>query len=75
MNKKEEEARKKVVTFQGRKHYYRAKYPETVLGRKGAKEYAKKLAIDAKTWTVVRRVSGVGFCVYMAKTMKRGGKI
>ena len=72
---KEDEAKKKVVLFQGRKHYYKIKFPETVKGRDDAKKYAKKLAIGAKTQTIVRKVSGVGFCVYVTKTMKRGGKI
>jgi len=75
MKTKEEEAKNKVVVFQGRKHYYRIKFPESVQGRKDAKEYAKKLAVSAKSWTVVRKIPGVGFCVYLAKTMKRGGRI
>ena len=68
-------AEENVVVFQGRKHYYKIRFLETVKGRKDAKEYTKRLAISTKSWTVVKKIPGVGFCVYLAKTMKRGGKI
>ena len=75
MKSKIEEAKKKVVVFQGRKYYYEHRFPLTFEGRGGAERYAKKLAMAAKTWTLVRRVSDVGFCIYVTKTMKRGGRI
>ena len=67
------EPKEKVVVFRGRKYYYREKFPETIEGRKGAKRRAEVLAKDMKAWTVVKKVPNIGFCVYVTKTMKRGG--
>ena len=75
MKTKVEEAEKKVIVFRGRKYYYRHKFRLTYEGRCGAERYAKKLAMAAKTWTLVRRVPEVGYCIYVTKTMKRGGRI
>ena len=70
-----EEAKKKVITFRGRKYYYKTRFALTYEDRKGARRYADKLVTDTKSWTLVRRVPDVGYCVYVTKTMKRGGKI
>ena len=75
MKTKVEEAKKRVIVFRGRKYYYKARFPLTFEDRKGAIKYAEKLATETKSWTLVRRVPDVGYCVYVTKTMKRGGKI
>lgn len=75
MKSKIEEAKKRVVVFQGRKYYYKTRFPLTYEDRKGAIKYAEKLAKDTKSWTLVRRVPDIGYCVYITKSMKRGGRL
>ena len=78
MSKKEEEAKKKVVLFRGRKYYYKATRDENqneVFNKRDTTRYAQRLSKSENTWTLVRRVPDVGYCVYVTKSMKRGGKI
>ena len=56
-----------IITFRGRKYHYHIRFPETVIGRKDAKEYSKNLAIRAKAFTLVKEIPGIGFCVYISK--------